>query len=743
MGNVSAFFSALISTLWTWTLIGLATFFGYRISQEQSLGEIPGFDLLPNFLRVPLQHQVDNTIVFTLAGVLGGFLLFFLVGYVWQALFDFIRLALVKSSVNRAHKAGRLARISETPIAWRWFYYPQMTRLWREYAETLHRQTLAAPAHEQSQVCYRSTVSAETIFSTQSLVDLPMRVEFFRHLPGILTGAGIVSTFAGILLGLSEFNPAVEAQQITSQLKNLFTGITTAFIASFFAIFAAILVTIVEKFLLHWRYAQVATLQHYMDDLFRAGIESEYLASLVHNGQTGVLQLQTEVERLIASMAAQKNLSTQPEVVPATIQPLDPYVNRALFSQEVDENNSIQGVFNNFLLELSRLLHQTVETYGRRRDDGRAFEIKLMSAGERLDVAMGELAHAVIDAKTEMVTNHAVLQTLLQRQVGLLERMDTRLEQVNTHLARPQHAPDLLQGLQEILTHTVIDTKTVMITHHAASQDLLQHQVSLLERMDTRLEQLNTQLAWPQHAPDLLQQFARLEQTLLQHHLQAEERLVQKLQDHFAGSSAGLTTQLVEQFKQFAAQNEQGASLRVHDLAEQLVTEMNATLQAHTQTDSTEEVAEQVALLLSTRLEQTFGTLSNGLSDLRERFSSERDTIVSTMEGWRADSSRSDKEKDQKIDHKISEVITHVNTHHSHLIQVIDALNQNLNQDLQGMRGGLLDKNAESTQQMMEKVADLGHVLEEVINTVGQEQTVFIEMLGERLEALRRRLRTK
>lgn len=794
MGNASAFFSALISTLWTWTLIGLATFFGYRVSQEHNLGEIPGFDLLPGFLRIPLQHQTDSTIVFTLAGVLSGFLLFFLVGYVWQALLDFIRLALVKGSVNRANKAGRLAHPAETPMTWRWFYYPRMTRLWREYAETLHRQTLAPSTDETAPICYRSTVSAETIFSTQALVDLPMRVEFFRHLPGILTGAGIVSTFAGILLGLSEFNPSVEAQQITYQLKNLFAGITTAFIASFFAIFAAILVTVVEKFLLHWRYAQVAALQHYMDDLFRAGIESEYLANLVHHGHTGVLQLQTEVGRLVASMTAQNRSSTQPEVTPATIQPLEPYVNRELFSKGLDENNSIQGILNHFFLDFSRLLHQTVETYGRRRDDGRAFEIKLISAGERLDVAMGELARTVVEARTEMVTHHAVLQDLLQRQVGLLERMDTRLEQVNHHLARPQHAPDLMQGMKEILMRTAMETQTAMGTHHAASHDLLQHQMGLLERMDTRLEQVNTHLAQSQqHAPTLLrglqemltqtasqlpnkadmsdllteirvlrtgmadslshplqeatdylvQQFARLEQALLQHHLQVEARLLQQLQDHFQNSGGELAKRLVEQFQKLAAHNEQNATLRMQGLAEQLVTDMNATLQARPQTETTEEVAEKVATLLSTRLEQTFGTLSNGLSDLRERFSSERDTLVSTMEGWRADSSRSDKEKDRKIDHKISEVITHVDTHHNHLIQVIDALNQNLSQDLNGMRGGLLNKSEESAQQMMEKVTDLGRVLEEVINTVGQEQTVFIEMLGERLEALRRRLRTK
>ena len=320
MGSVSSFFAATLSTLWTWALLGFATFAGYQVSQERDLANVPGFDALPAFLRIPLQHQTESVIVFTLAGVLSGFLVFFLVGYVWQALQDFLRLEMVSQSLKKAQQEGRMETTSPDPeddlTRWHWFYYPRMTHLWREYAETLHRQPSANPAHDATQVHYRATIPAEIIFSAQALVDVPMRVEFFRHLPGILTGAGIVSTFAGILLGLSEFNPAVEAQQITHQLKLLFTGITTAFVASFFAIFSAILVTILEKFLLHWRYAQITALQHRIDDIFRAGIEPEYLASLVNNGKAGFEQLHTEIGRLAVSMMAHMQQGSENKIPP-------------------------------------------------------------------------------------------------------------------------------------------------------------------------------------------------------------------------------------------------------------------------------------------------------------------------------------------------------------------------------------------------------------------------------------------
>lgn len=45
----------------------------------------------------------------------------------------------------------------------------------------------------------RATVPAETFFTEQALVDTPLRTEFFKHVPGILTGIGIIGTFYGLL----------------------------------------------------------------------------------------------------------------------------------------------------------------------------------------------------------------------------------------------------------------------------------------------------------------------------------------------------------------------------------------------------------------------------------------------------------------------------------------------------------------------------------------------------------------
>jgi hypothetical protein len=81
---------------------------------------------------------------------------------------------------------------------------------WNEFQETLHDQFRDMDG-EHVVARTRATASASHYFSAQSVVDTPLRTEYFRHLPGILTGLGIIGTFLGLMLGLSNFDPGALA----------------------------------------------------------------------------------------------------------------------------------------------------------------------------------------------------------------------------------------------------------------------------------------------------------------------------------------------------------------------------------------------------------------------------------------------------------------------------------------------------------------------------------------------------
>ena len=92
-----------------------------------------------------------------------------------------------------------------------------LLHIWNEYSDTLHPMRLAlsgkAPIVE-----YRSSMPAEMMFTKESLVDGPLFDDFWRHLPGILTGLGIIGTFAGLLHGLSDSSLAMKPVSMVSSI---------------------------------------------------------------------------------------------------------------------------------------------------------------------------------------------------------------------------------------------------------------------------------------------------------------------------------------------------------------------------------------------------------------------------------------------------------------------------------------------------------------------------------------------
>jgi hypothetical protein len=94
----------------------------------------------------------------------------------------------------------------------------RLAHLWGEYQDTLHIQREERDG-QMKIVAVRSTVPAEAYFSGQYLVDSRLRTEFFKHLPGIFTGLGIIGTFTGLIEGLRRFQVSENAATVRASLE--------------------------------------------------------------------------------------------------------------------------------------------------------------------------------------------------------------------------------------------------------------------------------------------------------------------------------------------------------------------------------------------------------------------------------------------------------------------------------------------------------------------------------------------
>jgi hypothetical protein len=204
------------------------------------------------------------------------FTLLFLVGYlvkgyqVWRQL----------SSTLKTVRALRNQSQPPDPVkVGAAFQVEPLKHLWDEYADTLH-ELRRANSGGVALTEIRATVPADSLFTREVLVDSRLFDEFTRHLPGVLTGLGIIGTFAGLLDGLQKFEPT-PVEKAVNGLGPLLMGVQHAFVASGIAIASAMFVVFFSRLTLAYFYRLVEQLTHAIDSLYATGAGEEYLARLV------------------------------------------------------------------------------------------------------------------------------------------------------------------------------------------------------------------------------------------------------------------------------------------------------------------------------------------------------------------------------------------------------------------------------------------------------------------------------
>jgi hypothetical protein len=173
---------------------------------------------------------------------------------------------------------------------------------WVEYSKTLHPQRGTDELGQNRIVRWRATTLAETFFTDHALVDSPLRTEYFKHLPGILTGLGIIGTFGGLIRGLSHFDANSGPERVQAALSDLINAVGHAFYVSAGAIALAMIFTWLEKFHLNQCYALVEDIQQAIDGLFHAGVGEEYLERLVKASETSATQALHIKDALVADL---------------------------------------------------------------------------------------------------------------------------------------------------------------------------------------------------------------------------------------------------------------------------------------------------------------------------------------------------------------------------------------------------------------------------------------------------------
>ena len=301
--------------------------------------------------------------------------------------------------------------------------------LWKQYFETLHSQTEVINGEEKV-VQWRETVPAEIFFSTEVLVDTPLRTEFFKHLPGLFTGIGIIGTFSGLIGGLQGFHVTDDPDQSRKSLEILLGTVSNAFVVSAFAISAAIVVTFLERNAVTRHFRQVEELCQLIDSMYNAGVGEEYLARLVKAAEESATQTTQLKDSLVADLkemmtnlverqiqASQANSQAMAvsitqsltESLQKPMEAISQIVGRASESQGDHVQKALADVIAGFMVKLEEvfggqitglnaMMQETTASMRDTRDRFAELVANMSKAGQSAGEAMGEQLARTMEA---------------------------------------------------------------------------------------------------------------------------------------------------------------------------------------------------------------------------------------------------------------------------------------------------------------------------------------------------------
>jgi hypothetical protein len=377
----------------------------------------------------------------------------------------------LETCINAINEFGRsdqanitdLGRIAEAAMT-----TDSLDHLWREYSKTLHPQRQPDELGRNRVVRWRATTLAETFFTEQALVDSPLGTDYFKHLPGLLTGIGIIGTFGGLIKGLRQFNVSADPADAERHLSELLAAVGHAFWVSASAIFLAMAFTFIEKLIVTGLYRKVERLQQSINRLFAAGAGDEYLERMVKAVETSATQavqikdsLVGELKQILSEVTAQQveasarhsnMIST--DVGRTLAESLGPPMER--ISHAVEKVGANQGeavskllvdVLANFSGQMREMFGGQMAGIGQMLHTANEAMLATANRFDQLAANMDSAGKSAADAMSERLTD--AVASMEARQQMLNYQMGQFVEQIRALVTQSQ--TEASQKLQETL----------------------------------------------------------------------------------------------------------------------------------------------------------------------------------------------------------------------------------------------------------------------------------------------------
>lgn len=380
------------------------------------------------------------------------------------------------------------------------FEHSPFSTLWAEYRQSLHTMHAAGDTADVSVVL--ATVPAETYFSKESLIDIQINADFYRHLPGMLTGIGIIGTFSGLVWGLHEFRP--DPGEALETLPLLLQEVTSAFIGSGLAILAAIFITYKEKSILNQCYRLVDALNKEIDGTHSKGVGEVYLSRLVRALEHAPTASTALKDNLLSDLSkvmhdvASRHTETQQQMSQSTSTQIADAIKTALAEPMAQLSGVVQNVTHNQsdavgdLLEnlLTGFIAKLGETVGEQIQGINTSIEKTSRSMDQVQDAMnksiGSISHAGVSAADRMSDR---LENALSRSISVQQQMSTQL------FEQQKQSAEMMDSVMDRISHKLEDMLSkIVVSQEQVSSHVTQQQKQSAEVLNSSIDRISMRL---------------------------------------------------------------------------------------------------------------------------------------------------------------------------------------------------------------------------------------------------------
>ncbi len=179
--------------------------------------------------------------------------------------------------------------------------------LWQEFDETLIEIKRNETIH------LYNTLDAAHFFNPSTLAKGIAENRLIAAVPGFLTAIGVVGTFVGLQLGLSELNISseVSVDEMKSGVSSVIGGAKVAFLTSVWGVSLSVLFNFIEKFLEQGAKKRISALQDQIDDIFPRLSAEAQLQEISDNSYQSRESLQGLAEKIGERMQESLAQATQ------------------------------------------------------------------------------------------------------------------------------------------------------------------------------------------------------------------------------------------------------------------------------------------------------------------------------------------------------------------------------------------------------------------------------------------------